>query len=389
MQPNPASTADNACLQLTRELIARASVTPEDAGCQILLAERLAAAGFSIAHLRFGEVDNLWAWHGESGPLLALVGHTDVVPPGPLQEWDSQPFEPSERDGRLYGRGAADMKASVAAQCLAAERFVAAHPQHPGMVGLMWTSDEEGPATDGVVKVVEWLQQRGQRVDYALIGEPSSERALGDRIRIGRRGSLHGYLTINGVQGHIAYPQLARNPIHLLAPALAELAAFAPDSGNDHFPPSTFQIYEIEAGAGANNVIPGSVSLKFNSRYSTSSNVDSIEAQVRQILDRHGLDYTLRMRVSSEPFLTADGALVDAVQAALSEVIGQPGVGDTGGGTSDGRFLAPAGAQVVELGPVNESIHKVNEWVAIDALEPLVELYQRSIEKLLLKPQNG
>ena len=375
---------ENACLELTRELIARASVTPDDAGCQILLAERLAAAGFSIAHLRFGEVDNLWAWHGESGPLLALVGHTDVVPTGPEADWHSPPFVPSERDGRLYGRGSADMKASVAAQCLAAERFVAEYPEHPGIIGLMWTSDEEGPATDGVKKVVEWLLERGQRIDYALIGEPSSERRLGDRIRIGRRGSLHGYLTVNGVQGHIAYPQLARNPIHLLAPALAELALLQLDQGNDHFPPSTFQIYEIEAGAGANNVIPGSVWLKFNSRYGTSSNVDSIEAQVRQVLDRHGLDYTLRMRVSSEPFLTAQGPLVEAVQGALVQILGQPGVADTGGGTSDGRFLAPAGAQVVELGPVNESIHQVNEWVEIDALEPLVKLYQSSAEKLLL-----
>ena len=374
----------NECLQLTRDLVARQSVTPVDGGCQVMLAERLSAAGFAIAHLRFGEVDNLWAWHGECGPLLALVGHTDVVPTGPEADWDSPPFVPTERNGRLYGRGTADMKASVAAQCLAAERFVAEHPDHPGTVGLMWTSDEEGPAADGVKRIVEWLTERGTKIDYALIGEPSSETRLGDRIRIGRRGSLHGYLTINGVQGHIAYPQLARNPIHLLAPALADLAKLEPDQGNDHFPPSTFQIYEINAGAGANNVIPGSLTLKFNSRFSTSSSVESIEAQVRAVLDAHQLDYELKMRLSSAPFVTAAGPLVDAVQGALVDVLGVAAVGDTGGGTSDGRFLAPAGAQVVELGPVNKSIHQVNEWVEIDALEPLAELYQRAIARLLL-----
>lgn len=374
----------NECLQLTRDLVARESVTPTDGGCQIMLAERLSAAGFAIAHLRFGEVDNLWAWHGESGPLLALVGHTDVVPTGPESDWVSPPFVPTERDGRLYGRGTADMKASVAAQCLAAERFVAEHPDHPGIVGLMWTSDEEGPATDGVKRVVEWLTKRGQKIDYALIGEPSSDTRLGDRIRIGRRGSLHGYLTINGVQGHIAYPQLAKNPIHLIAPALAELAQLQPDQGNAHFPPSTFQIYEINAGAGANNVIPGTLSLKFNSRFSTCSSTDSIEAQVRAVLDRHELDYELKMRLSSLPFLTSDGPLVDAVQGALKEVLGAAAVGDTGGGTSDGRFLAPAGAQVVELGPVNKSIHQVNEWVEVDALEPLAKLYQSAIYRVLV-----
>ncbi len=372
------------CLSLTRALIERASVTPEDAGCQTLLAERLAAAGFGIAHLRFGEVDNLWAWHGESGPTLALVGHTDVVPPGPLEDWQSAPFEPSERDGMLYGRGAADMKAAVAAQCLAAEAFVRAHPDHPGRIALCWTSDEEGPAHDGIKRVVEWLAERALRIDYALIGEPSSEHRFGDRIRNGRRGSLHGYLSVRGQQGHVAYPQLARNPIHLLAPALAELAGFVPDAGNAHFPPSTFQIYQIQAGAGANNVIPGELQLAFNSRFGTASSLASIEAGVRELLDRHGLDFDLRMRLSSAPFLTADGALLDAVQDSLQAVLGQRAEADTGGGTSDGRFLAPAGAQVVELGPLNATIHKADECVAVDCLEPMVRVYGEVIERLLL-----
>ncbi len=372
------------CLTLTRALIERASVTPKDAGCQTLLAERLAAAGFGIAHLRFGEVDNLWAWHGESGPTLALVGHTDVVPPGPLEDWQSAPFEPSERDGMLYGRGAADMKAAVAAQCLAAEAFVRAHPDHPGRIALCWTSDEEGPAHDGIKRVVEWLAERALRIDYALIGEPSSEHRFGDRIRNGRRGSLHGYLSVRGQQGHVAYPQLARNPIHLLAPALAELAGFVPDAGNAHFPPSTFQIYQIQAGAGANNVIPGELQLAFNSRFGTASSLASIEAGVRELLDRHGLDFDLRMRLSSAPFLTADGALLDAVQDSLQAVLGQRAEADTGGGTSDGRFLAPAGAQVVELGPLNATIHKADECVAVDCLEPMVRVYGEVIERLLL-----
>jgi succinyl-diaminopimelate desuccinylase len=372
------------CLTLTRALIERASVTPEDAGCQTLLAERLAAAGFGIAHLRFGEVDNLWAWHGESGPTLALVGHTDVVPPGPLEDWQTPPFEPSERDGMLYGRGAADMKAAVAAQCLAAEAFVRAHPDHPGRIALCWTSDEEGPAHDGIKRVVEWLAERALRIDYALIGEPSSEHRFGDRIRNGRRGSLHGYLTVRGQQGHVAYPQLARNPIHLLAPALSELASFVPDAGNAHFPPSTFQIYQIQAGAGANNVIPGELQLAFNSRFGTASSLASIEAGVRELLDRHGLDFDLRMRLSSAPFLTADGALLDAVQDSLQAVLGQRAEADTGGGTSDGRFLAPAGAQVVELGPLNATIHKADECVPVDCMEPMVRVYGEVIERLLL-----
>ena len=372
------------CLSLTQALVARASVTPEDAGCQALLAERLSAAGFAIAHLRFGEVDNLWAWHGEQGPTLALVGHTDVVPPGPLQEWDSPPFEPSLREGLLYGRGTADMKAAVAAQCLAAEAFVAAHPNHAGRIALCWTSDEEGPARDGIKRVVEWLAERELRIDYALIGEPSSLEHFGDRIRNGRRGSLHGELTIVGQQGHVAYPEKARNPIHLLAPALAELASFQPDAGNAHFPPSTFQIYDIQASAGANNVIPGELILKFNSRFGTASSLDSIEAGVRALLDRHGLDYRLRMRLASAPFLTPDGPLLDAVQGALAAELGAPAQPDTGGGTSDGRFLAPAGAQVIELGPLNATIHKVNESVPVACLTPMVRVYQGVIERLLL-----
>lgn len=372
------------CLSLTRALVERVSVTPVDAGCQLLLGERLEAAGFAVAHLRFGEVDNLWAWHGEAGPILALVGHTDVVPSGPEQAWNSPPFTPTERDGLLYGRGTADMKAAVAAQCLAAEAFVRAHPQHPGRIALCWTSDEEGPAKDGIKRVVEWLAERDLRIDYALIGEPSSNQQFADRIRNGRRGSLHGTLVIHGQQGHVAYPEAARNPIHLLAPVLAELAVYRPDEGNAHFPPSTFQIYEIQAGAGANNVIPGELTLRFNSRFGTASSAESIEAGVRALLDRHGLDYSLAMRLASAPFLTPDGPLLDAVQASVAAVVGRPAVPDTGGGTSDGRYLAPSGTQVVELGPLNASIHKVDECVPIDCLDPMVEVYRQVAERLLL-----
>ena len=373
----------DAVLTLTEELISRASVTPDDAGCQTLIADRLGAADFEIHHLRFGDTDNLWATHGRGAPVLALVGHTDVVPTGPLEHWISPPFEPTRRDGRLYGRGAADMKSAIAALTLAAERYVAAYPDHPGTLAILYTSDEEGPARDGIQAVMPWLAERGIQLDYALIGEPSSGARQGDRIRVGRRGSMHGYLTIKGIQGHVAYPDQALNPIHAFAPALLELVQTRFDDGNSHFPPTSFQIYEVKAGTGANNIIPGELSVNFNFRYGTASNEASLRAQVEGILKRHGLQFELRTRVASAPFLTEKRALIEAVRAASREHLGIDPVEDTGGGTSDGRFISPAGAEVVELGPLNDSIHKVNEWVAIEDLEPLAQTYQGVIERLL------
>jgi succinyl-diaminopimelate desuccinylase len=370
-------------LNLTEALVARASVTPDDAGCQELIAARLQAAGFQTHALRFGETDNLWATHGGGAPVLALVGHTDVVPPGPLEQWTSPPFLPTRREGRVYGRGTADMKSSIAALTLAAERFVAAHPQHPGTLAILYTSDEEGPACDGIQAVMPWLAERGVRLDYALIGEPSSDQRQGDRIRIGRRGSMHGYLTIKGIQGHVAYPDLARNPIHQFAPALLDLVNTRFDEGNAHFPPTSFQIYEVKAGTGANNVIPGELSVNFNFRYGTASSETSLRAAVEAILHRHGLTFELRTRVASAPFLTGPTTLIDAVVASCREHLDIDPVLDTGGGTSDGRFIAPTGAEVVELGPLNNSIHKVDEWVTIADLEPLARAFGGVIERLL------
>lgn len=370
-------------LDLTRELVARPSVTPDDAGCQQLIGDRLQALGFDVTHLRFGETDNLWATHGSGAPLLALVGHTDVVPTGPVEQWSSPPFEPTIRDGRLYGRGSADMKASIAAMSLAAEAFVRDHAGHRGTLAILYTSDEEGPARDGIQAVMPWLAERGIRLDYALIGEPSSGQGLGDRIRIGRRGSMHGYLTVKGVQGHVAYPELARNPIHEFAPALAELVQTRFDEGNAHFPPTSFQIYEVKAGTGANNVIPGELAVNFNFRYGTASNEASLRAQVEGILRRHGVRFELRTRVASAPFLTEKRTLIDAVVAAVEQTLQITTQLDTGGGTSDGRFIAPTGAEVVELGPVNESIHKIDEWVAVADLEPLAQVYRGVIERVL------
>ncbi|MEJ2508983.1 MAG: succinyl-diaminopimelate desuccinylase [Gammaproteobacteria bacterium] len=373
----------SATLELAKALIARASVTPEDAGCQALMAERLAAIGFTIEHLRFGEVDNLWARRGKEAPLLAFAGHTDVVPTGPVERWTSPPFEPTEQDGNLYGRGAADMKGSLAAMVTACERFVAAHPDHRGSIAFLITSDEEGPSIDGTVKVVEALQARGEKIDWALVGEPSSNRSLGDTIKNGRRGSLSGALRVRGKQGHVAYPHLADNPVHRLAPALAELCATEWDRGNDHFPPTTFQVSNLRAGTGATNVIPGELQMLFNFRFSTEVTDEQLRERVEDILNRYDVDYDLDWTLSGHPFLTPAGELVSAAREAITEVCGIDAELSTAGGTSDGRFIAPTGAQVLELGPLNATIHQVDEHVAIADLDGLSSLYERILIKLL------
>jgi succinyl-diaminopimelate desuccinylase len=373
----------NPTLQLACELIRRPSVTPDDRGCQQLLADRLQPLGFQVEHLRFGEVDNLWARRGVDTPLLVFAGHTDVVPPGPPEQWESDPFEPVIRDGLLYGRGAADMKSSLAAMVTACERFIAANPGHRGSVGFLITSDEEGPAVDGTVRVVEHLQARSEHIDYCLVGEPSSEQELGDIAKNGRRGSLNGRLRIRGQQGHVAYPQLAENPIHRAAPALAELVGEHWDQGNEFFPPTTFQISNISGGTGAENVIPGELDLMFNLRFSTESTAASLRSRVESILDRHRLDYDLQWKLSGEPFLTPAGELLDAASAAIRDITGKPTRLSTAGGTSDGRFIAPTGAQVLELGPVNATIHKVNECVPAGSVEQLSGIYERILEILL------
>ncbi|WP_028920470.1 succinyl-diaminopimelate desuccinylase [Pseudoxanthomonas suwonensis] len=373
-------------LDLACELIARPSVTPDDAGCQALLADRLQRAGFACESLRYGEVDNLWATHGEGGPVLVLLGHTDVVPPGPREAWTSDPFVPEIRDGVLYGRGAADMKGSVAAFVVAAERFVAAHPEHPGTLALLLTSDEEGDAIDGVRRVAETFRQRGQRIDWCITGEPSSTAKLGDLLRVGRRGSLSGTLTVKGVQGHVAYPHKARNPIHQAAPALAELTARVWDEGYESFPPTSLQVSNIHAGTGASNVIPGELRVLFNLRYNPHWDAPRLEAEIAALLDRHGLDYTLRWHRSGEPFYTPEGPLRSAAREVLAQFAGAPPEESTGGGTSDARFIAPLGAQCIEVGPVNASIHQVDEHVSVADLEALPGLYLRLLERLLLPP---
>lgn len=369
-------------LALTEALIRCASVTPDDAGCQDLVAAELRAAGFEIHDLVFGDTRNLWATHGTGQPVLALVGHTDVVPPGPLEQWQSPPFEPQIRDGFLYGRGSADMKAGVAAATVALRDFAAANPEHPGTIAILLTSDEEGPAKDGVVKVMAWLAERGIKLDYALIGEPSSNNHLGDQIRVGRRGSMHVELTVLGVQGHVAYPEKARNPIHLAAPLLDALASHAFDQGNANFPPTSMQMYDINAGAGANNVIPGTLSLKLNFRFGTASTPESLLAQIHALASGLQVPISLSHRVASLPFLTEKTELIDAVQAAVRECIGVEAKSDTGGGTSDGRFIAPTGAQVVELGPVNATIHKIDECLAVEDIEALCRIYRTVLTKL-------
>ena len=380
----------SAVLDLACELIRRCSLTPDDAGCQVLIGERLQRAGFAIEHLRYGDVSNLWATHGDGDPVFAFLGHTDVVPTGPESEWKSPPFEPVIRDGRLYGRGAADMKSGVAAMAIALEQFVAAHPQHRGTVALLLTSDEEGPLNrDGVRRVVEEFRRRGQRIDFCVVGEPSSAEKLGDIVRVGRRGSLSGSLIVRGVQGHVAYPDKVRNPIHLAAPALAELAATRWDEGNAAdsitiFPPTSFQISNVHAGTGALNVVPGALEAKFNFRFCTASTAQSLRERTEAILRKHGLDFHIDWDLSGEPFVTSAGKLRSAVEVATQAICAIAPRADTGGGTSDARFIAPLGAEVVEVGPVNASIHKIDEHVALDDLEKLPGWYRRIVETLLL-----
>jgi succinyl-diaminopimelate desuccinylase len=378
------STVSAATFDLTRDLISRASVTPNDAGCQELLRQRLAHVGFETESLRFGDVDNLWARRGKAVPLVCFAGHTDVVPTGPLDQWHSDPFKPEVRDGVLYGRGAADMKSSIAAFVTAAERFVTEHPDHAGSIALLVTSDEEGIATNGTVKVVETLKARGEGIDFCIVGEPSCVNRLGDTMKNGRRGSLSGELLVRGVQGHIAYPQLARNPIHLFAAALKDLAAEEWDRGNEYFPPTTWQVSNIHAGTGANNVIPGELRASFNFRFSTASTVDGLKSRVHAILDRHKLDYSLDWWLSGNPFLTPRGRLVDCLSRAVDRETGVKPELSTSGGTSDGRFIAQICQELVEFGPINASIHKLNEHIRLADLEALSRIYQRTLADLLL-----
>lgn len=370
-------------LALAQELIARPSVTPSDAGCQELLISRLAPLGFDVHRLRFGEVENLWARRGNAGPLVVFAGHTDVVPPGPTDRWTSDPFVPTIRDGFLYGRGAADMKSSLAAFVVAIEDFVAAHPAHAGSIALLITSDEEGPSVNGTVKVMDWLKARNERIDYCIVGEPSSHERLGDVVKNGRRGSLNGHLVVHGVQGHVAYPDRALNPIHAAAAALAELTAIEWDRGNTYFPATRLQISNIQAGTGAENVIPGEMEVRFNFRFSTEVTDIALRERVHALLDRYGLRYTLQWKLSGQPFLTPAGRLVEATRQAIADELGSPPTLSTTGGTSDGRFIAPTGAEVLELGPVSASIHKIDECVAVADLEPLAHLYRRILRTLL------
>ncbi len=369
-------------LELAQALIARRSLTPDDAGCQEILIDRLRKLGFHIETMRFGNVDNFWARHGTAAPVVCFAGHTDVVPTGPVEQWLSEPFTPTLRDGKLYGRGAADMKTSLAAFITAIEAFLKQHPKHSGSIALLITSDEEGIAVDGTVKVVETLQARKELIDYCIVGEPTCVDKLGDTVKNGRRGSLSGRLLVKGIQGHIAYPHLAKNPIHLAAPAIAELAATEWDRGNEFFPPTTWQISNMRGGTGATNVIPGEVEILFNFRFSTASTVEGLKAKVLSILAKHGLDYTIEWEYS-KPYLTPRGSLVEAIAAAVHEVTGIDAALSTSGGTSDGRFIADICPQVVELGPRNATIHKLNECVEVDHIEPLREIYQRTLEKLL------
>ena len=371
-------------ISLLCDLIRCPSVTPDDAGCQQILAGRLSRLGFRCDSMSFGDVTNLWARRGDTGPVLCFAGHTDVVPPGNADDWHSDPFEPVIRDDALYGRGSADMKSGLAAMVVALENFLAAHPDHSGSIALLITSDEEGRARDGTLKVMETLTARDEHIDWCVLGEPSSERVLGDIVRIGRRGSLSGMLTVRGIQGHVAYPQLADNPIRRFAPILSQLHAIEWDEGNEFFPPTSFQVVDIRAGIGFPNVTPGELSARFNFRYSTEWDHERLKTQVHSIFDAHDIDYELNWHLSGEPFLTAAGKLTEAVTAAVAEHTGKSPELSTGGGTSDGRFISPAGADVVELGPVNASIHKVNEHVRMGDVITLTSMYQRIMELMLL-----
>jgi len=372
-----------ATLDLTCDLISKKSVSPEDMGCQALLAERLEKMGFSIEKMPFGQVSNFWARRGTEAPLLCFAGHTDVVPAGDLKQWQSEPFQPEVREGRLFGRGAADMKGSIAAMVTACERFITDNPEYPGSIAFLITSDEESIAVDGTRRVIETLQARNESIDYCIVGEPSSNEVLGDIIRNGRRGSLNGTLTVHGTQGHVAYPDLASNPIHHFMPALAELCAVAWDQGNDYFPPTSFQISNIHAGEGTNNVVPGEMKALFNFRFSTEVTFELLQQQTEAIFNRHYSDYSIEWQLSGNPFITEEGILTEAVKQAIYKVTGVETELSTGGGTSDGRFIAPAGAQVVEIGPSNKTIHKANEEVLVDDLERLSQIYEAILANIL------
>ena len=370
-------------LQLLEQLILRESITPEDAGCQDIIARRLSNIGFNVEQLNFAETKNIWLRRGNTDPLFVFLGHTDVVPPGPLNAWDSRPFIPTLRGKRLYGRGAADMKGGIACFITACERFIANHPDHQGSIAIMITSDEEGIATDGVVKVVEVLEKRNEKITWCLVGEPSSNKRIGDVIRVGRRGSLCAELTIHGIQGHVAFPEIAENPIHNFAPALTELTLEPWCNGNEFFPPTSLQVSNINSGTGAENVIPGTTDVKFNLRFSPELDESTIQKRTSKILDKYDFKYDLKWRLSGRPFITKKGALIDAAHYAIKKITGYDTLDDTGGGTSDGRFIAPTGAQVIELGPLNESIHKANENINIADLEPLTQIYEQIMVKLL------
>ncbi|MGQ0512674.1 MAG: succinyl-diaminopimelate desuccinylase [Betaproteobacteria bacterium] len=370
-------------LQLAQDLIARRSVTPEDGGCQALVAQRLAPAGFAAEVLPFGEVSNLWLRRGGAAPLLCFAGHTDVVPTGPVADWHSDPFAPIIRDGRLYGRGAADMKSSIACFVASVEAFVKERPLHSGSIALLLTSDEEGPSVDGTVRVVERLKARGERLDYCIVGEPSSIKSAGDMVRVGRRGSLHAILTVRGVQGHVAYPEQVKNPIHLVAPALAEVAAIVWDTGNAFFPPTSFQVSNFNAGTGADNVVPGSARLLCNFRYSTASTEQSLRERFESILRKHGLDFEVAWKLSGKPFLSRQGRLTEAVQQSIQANAGFSPHLSTGGGTSDGRFIIDICPEIVELGPVNATIHKLNENIEVAAFDTLTRIYLDILRRLL------
>jgi len=370
-------------LKLTTELINRKTLTPDDNGCQKLIAERLNKNGFRAEHLRFDDVDNLWVTHGNSGPLFVFAGHTDTVPVGPIEKWNTDPFKAEIKKGYLYGRGAADMKSGVAAMVTAAERYVQKNPTHNGIIALLITSDEEGPSINGTRKVIDYLNEKKIKIDWCVLGEPSSEKQLADIIRIGRRGSLNGILKINGIQGHVAYPEKAKNPIHEAARFLNELTSIEWDQGNDSFPPTSFQISNINAGTGADNVIPDALNLLFNFRFSTEISQDEIEEKVESMLKKYNLDYNLEWKLSGAPFLTESGSLIDAATAAIKEIVGIDTICSTGGGTSDGRFIAPTGAETIELGVVNETIHKINECVKVEDLDILSGIYEKVLEELL------